>query len=404
MFILSAFADRQYWPSCLEPLLYPTGCSFYRPFSYREGYLAESLRNELKDPARREKFLSDADRNKGIFGIRFKDESEPQYRGVFIPLREIKLTNVQFSDSFQLSFKVDQYVKLTPQGTLHSIGLRGIVDYEEPENTLLFEIPDDETEAFSAFSYQADLPSHLWDKLADDESLSQIARGNFIGTLLLRLIRVSERGEPAALTPTSLEPKLQHPVYGFKLETGRAYDLDLAYHRILAAGESLPAHLATLPKEMPYDFAFKSPPEHFDIAQDRLPITGNYRRQAIWVEPKVGRPGSIFLDWIGVKKTDKDSMADPKIDKVLPLHVPVISLAKNWPAERIVYAVVVGISFVGALICSYLAYRVGTQLKPASGQAATQTSSPVVPLLTAMAAFFGATFFGYLKDLIKGER
>jgi hypothetical protein len=79
----------------------------------------------------------------------------------------------------------------------------------------------------------------------------------------------------------------------------------------------MPPELGQLPVGMPYDFAFKSPMEHFDIAQDRVLITGNYRRQTIWVEPKVGRPGAIFLDWIGVKKADKDSIADPKTLKIL---------------------------------------------------------------------------------------
>jgi hypothetical protein len=410
MFILSAFADRPYWLSCLEPLLYPSGCSFYRPFSYREEYVAEPLRSELRNPVRLDAFLSDQERNTGLFGIRFKDESEPQYRGRFIPLRKVRLTNVQVSDTYQLSFKIEEYIKLTANETLQSVGLDDIVDYRNPEDTLLFEIPETKLEAFSSFSSQPNLPSRLWDKLADDQTLSQIARRNFIGTIVLRLVQISERGETTPLIPESLEPTVRHKTFGFRLESNKSYDLDLAYNRILSSGEKMPPEVEKSPPEvekkaegMPFDFAFRSPSEHFDIAQDRVPLTGNYRRQTIWLEPKVGRPGPIFLDWIGVKKTDRDSMADPKIDKILTLHVPVLTLAEKWPTERIVYAVIVTVTFVGALVSLYFAIRLGTRPVVQTPQQPAQPPSPLIPLLTSIAAFSLATSAAYFKDVIKGK-
>jgi hypothetical protein len=404
MFILSAFADRPYWLSCLEPLLYPSGCSFYRPFSYREEYVAEPMRSTLKTPDHLHTFLSDQKRNSGIFGIRFKDEGEPQYRGRFIPLREVRLTNVQVSDTYQLSFKVGEYINLTPNGRLQSLELDGIVNYQDPEDILLFEVPESKVEDFSSLSSQPGLPSRLWDKLGDDQNLSLIARRNFIGAFVLRLVQISERGEPTPLIPKSLEPTVRHPTFGFRLEANKAYDLDLAYNRILSAGENMPPEADKLPEGMPFDFAFRSPAEHFDIAQDRMPLTGNYRRQTIWLEPKVGRPGTVFLDWIGVKKADRDSMADPKIDKILPLHVPVLTLAEKWPTERIVYAVIVIVSFVGALVSLYFAYRLGTRpVAETPQQQVPPPPSPLIPLFTSIAAFFLATSAAYLKDLIKGK-
>lgn len=403
MFVLCAFADRQYWASCLEPLLYPSGCSFYRPFSYREDYVAEPLRSELKDDARLDAFLSDARRNIGIFGIRFKDETEPEYRGQFIPLRAVSLTNVQVSNTYQLSFKIGDYVKLTPNLTFHSIGLDGIIDYSKPEDTLLFEIPQTKVVGFASLAYEPILSSPLWDKLADDQGLSLVARRNFLGTIVLRLIQINERGETSPLLGDSLEPQARRKMYGFKLESNKTYDLDLAYDRILTKGETLPPDAGKLPEVTSFDFAFRSPTEHFDIAQDRMAITGNYRRQTIWVEPKVGRPGPIFLDWIGVKKTDKDSMADPKIDKILPLHVPVLAREQKWPRERILYATVVAVSIIGALTALYFAYTGGAQPGPQPGQQAAQPPLSKVPVWTAVAAFFLATATAYLKDLIRGK-
>jgi hypothetical protein len=144
-------------------------------------------------------------------------------RGLFVPLRAIQFTNVQVSDTYQVSFKIGDYVKLSPQGSLNSIGLTGVVSYQAPEDMILVEIPADKTEEFSAFSYQPELPSRLWDKLADDDvSLSTTARKNFIGTIVLRLVQVSERGQTVPLSPQALEPALQHKQFGFALEAGKS--------------------------------------------------------------------------------------------------------------------------------------------------------------------------------------
>jgi hypothetical protein len=393
MFILATFADGPYWISCLEPLLYPTGCSFYRPFSYMEPYVEPVLLEVLKDPNQLETFLSDGTRNRGIFGIRFRDQEEPRYRGVFIPLRLVKLTSVQIKDTLQVSFKLDKYVDLSAEDRFETIALDGIIDYEESENMLMVQIPPSKTQSFA---YGAEPPNRLWTRLAYDESLSEKARRNFSGTTVLRLLQVTQRGQTAPLAPASLEPDRKDQSFGFVLDAGHVYDFDLAYNRISGFGEA--------EELIKYDFAFRSPKEHFAIARDRLPITGNYRRESIWVQPRVGLPAPVLLEWIGIVKTEEDKIADPTADKILPLRVPVLNVARKWPRQRIIYAVVVVGSLIGALVCSYFAYTMAVRPSATTGtQPAVQGSTPVIPLLTAMVAFFLATFASFLKDLIKND-
>jgi len=394
MFILSTFADGPYWTSCLEPLLYPTGCSFYRPFSYMEHYVEPVLLEVLKDPNQLETFLSDATRNRGMLGIRFRDQGEPQYRGVFVPLRLVKLTKVQIKDTLQVSFKLDKYVSLSPLEKFHTIALDGIIKYEEPESILMVQIPPSKAQSLG---YEAESPNRLWTCLAYDESLSTKARSHFAGTIIPRLMQVTQRGEATPLTPKSLEPSREDQSFGFVLQAGDVYDFDIGYNRISGFGED--------EEGIKYDFAFRGPKEHFSIARDRLAITGNYRRESIWVQPKVGQPAPVLLEWIGVVKTEEEKIADPTADKILSLRVPIISIARRWPRRRIVYAVIVVASIIGALICSYFAYEMAVHpsIQANGTQATGQTSSSTMPILTAVAAFFFATFSSYLKDLVNGD-
>ncbi len=49
---MSAFADGPYWPSLLEILGTPVGCSFYRPYNYRREWVNHDLNEALANNAR----------------------------------------------------------------------------------------------------------------------------------------------------------------------------------------------------------------------------------------------------------------------------------------------------------------------------------------------------------------
>lgn len=395
MFILATFADKGYWPSCLEPLLYPTDCSFYRPFSYREAYVSPSLLNVFNSD-QLEKLLLTKSWNNGIFGIRFRDETQPEYRGKFIPLRLVTLTAVEVTDSLQVSFRLGEYVRLSEQLKLQPIILDGIVDYSKPEDTLMVEIPLDRVQVLSSLAHQPEFPMGLWDRLADDAALSEIARQNFMGTIVLRLKRVSERGETGGLTPTALQPKANDRAYGFVLRSGKVYDLDLAYQRIIAPGQPLP--------QIPYEFAFRSPFDHFNVSRDRLRITGNYRREVVWIQPRVGRPAPTVLEWVGVKSGEKDLIADPKKDKILPLQIPILSQDRFWTHGRTIDFIFTAILLAAAVASFYFA--INTSLIPGVAgdlPQVQQRASDLSKILTAVGAACAGLFGAFLKDFMKGR-
>jgi hypothetical protein len=103
MFALCVYADRERWVSGLEPLLYPTGVSFYRAFSYRAEYFAPvQLAEQLADTHQRQALLSEPNWNNGYFGLRFRDDASPDYLPRFVPLRRVTLDDVEIRDGINL--------------------------------------------------------------------------------------------------------------------------------------------------------------------------------------------------------------------------------------------------------------------------------------------------------------
>jgi len=367
-----------YWTSCIEPLLYPKGCSFYRPFSYREEYISPSLISVFKDTNQLERLLPLESWNKGIFCIRFRDDGHPEYRGSFIPLRLITLTNVNVTDTIQINFRLGDYIKLSPEGRLKSLSLEGIIDFTKDEHMLLIDIPPNKTELLISLGNQTDFPAKLWERLADDDALSPIAKENFTGTVVLRLIQIFEKGETAVLSPKQLSKGgKNYNVYGYELKSETLYDFDFAYSRIIAAKKSM--------QQVPFDYMFNSPSTQFDVSRDRIVITGNYRRELVWAQPRIGRPAPTFLEWIGIKKTERSIAADPSKDKILDFRLPVKLLKRFWSKEKIIEAVVTGISLIFSVTSFVLAITT------------THISSILIPI----GAFFAGLFGSTLKDFLR---
>jgi hypothetical protein len=404
MFIMSTIADGPYWPSALEPLAYPIGCSFYRPFSYQKEYVDPVLLDVLKDPKQLSTFLSDEHRNRGVFGMRMRgktsegaedSENVDKYLKTFIPLRWVKLRNVYIMDSVQLSLTLGEYIGLKDR-KFQPISLEGIIDFTKRETMLMVEFSG---ETMKSFENMAEPPDGLWKRLADDESLSPKARENFKGSTVLRLGKVTERGSTTPLTPTSLELGSKDQTYGFTLKTEKVYDFELYYNRIFDPGESHDPFL--------YDYKFGGPTEHFAVSREVLRITGNYRTELVWVQPKVAQPASVLLEWDGVKRTDKSLIADPRTDKIMPLRVPVMSVAHFWSGDRIRDGLATMIFLIATAFCFYLAFHMATTATIPSGTApqpgGQAISSSVIPVLVAMGAFFAGLLGGFLKDFIRGR-
>jgi hypothetical protein len=171
MFLLSTYADGTYWKSSIEPLLCPTGCSFYRPFSYRAKYLTDALKDTFRNSDSKKRFLSDEDAAKGLFGITFSHKnSGSEFYDKFIPLRHIYLTDVQGDEEFHVYFRLGDYVSLTAEGVFKVLSLEEVVNVRKPDVKLMFDIPKASNlstayhKLWKANCRQATHPIGLWDR------------------------------------------------------------------------------------------------------------------------------------------------------------------------------------------------------------------------------------------------
>src|SRR5262249_35560547 len=109
------YVDSERWPSAIEPLLYPSGFTFYRPFSYRREYFVpEQLADQLADPTQVRSLLRTPSWNDAIFGVRFSVNSDPDFRPFFVPLRRIKLISCERVDALSIRFNLGDFVEPGP--------------------------------------------------------------------------------------------------------------------------------------------------------------------------------------------------------------------------------------------------------------------------------------------------
>ncbi|HKO60735.1 MAG TPA: hypothetical protein VJV03_06205 [Pyrinomonadaceae bacterium] len=405
---MCTYANGPYWRSAIEPLLYPSGCSFYRPFSYRREYLSDSLSAAFATANERKRFLSDEDRCQGIFGLSFNSTEGKAFYESFIPLRIVTLTDIQGTDEYHLFFRLGPYVKLEETKKLRRLSLSGLVDFDKPTTRLMIDISatgplfKEATTLLKGNAPHSELPTGFWDSLIKDESVSTKAKQNFDGATILRLLEVRERGESRQLEPTLLKRKLDlreirenrtstRLVYGFDLQAETVYDIQLAYSRLLPRGKESEHQVGA--------YKFASPAEHYEVSKLQIPITGNYRYEGIWIRPKKGQPAPTTLDWVGtsvLKKGDNQEQADPNSQKIIGLQIPILNHYTFWTTERIIYALLVVVFSISAAAAFWKALSLGS-IRVTPGE----PPSPLITIATALGAFFAAIAGSSLQSLVK---
>jgi len=373
MFCMAAYADGPYWRSCLEVLCCPTGYSFHRPFSYRREYLSRDLLNIVAEPEQMRSNISLPSWNAGFVGMRFKSAD---FRNKFVPLRRVALTSIQEQDTIQVFFKLGQYVCRSERAT--AIDLDGIVDTSKAEDTLFFGVTSDKIGNFQGVQESDTFPRRLWESLTSPGVISPGAQDNFLNTFVLRFCGCRLHGTSSTLPPERIESGGERgDVFGPKLTQGKCYDFDLAYSRIMRAGEAssdIPAfHYEWVPQG-----------DTLRVAQSIIPVTGNYRMETVWAEVQQSSPAPIELRFIPTTHTPEQTATSTSETKTVELRVRALTVAKFWTRERV-------LSLAGSLLFLLLAVLFFWL--------ATDKSAAYVAALGGSAALFTTLF----KDFIMGR-
>lgn len=326
MFAICVYADRERWVSALEPLLYPTGVSFYRPFSYRAGYFVPvQLAEQLSDDAQRKALLSEPNWNEGFFGLRFRDEASPSYLPLFIPLRKVTLDDVEISDGINLRFTLGKYV--VPQlgqynaEVLPSVDIQGILP-NLAEAKLFLHLTELQREAARKWVLHDHFPKSFWDAFM--RALSPSALEMFRNTVVLRLSSIGKRRSSGQLTPTIVDPAYKSR--GYELQESTTYDLTLSYYRLVQQGVNAPA--------VDHQYNFTNPADELQVSKRSVQIVGNYRAEKIWISPLKATQGPVEITVEPAKLGQPEIVADQTASKTVGLKLPVLIRALKWPGTR----------------------------------------------------------------------
>ncbi len=342
MFILCTYCDQERWVSAFEPLLYPTGFCFYRPFSYVGRYFVpQQLGEQLADKSQATSLLSQTSWNEGFFGLRFKDPSAPEFLPRFVPLRRVSLTAVEAEESVSLYFRLGGFV--IPElhnghRTLPSLDISAVVG-DVAATKLFIHLRQEERTIATSWKISDGFPNNFWE--AVEGALSAPAAQKSKGTVLLRLSRVSKRSESLPLDIKEID-KARH-LSGCRVQEAGVYDLHLNYYRIMRSGEDYSGHAQV--------FCLTNTREEVQASRRAIPIIGNYRAEDLWVSPLEATQGPIQ---IAIEPCDTPEYPPVTVDqalaKMIGLKIPILVESRQWPRSRIVDLIWSCGSFAAAVI------------------------------------------------------
>jgi hypothetical protein len=341
MFLLCSYIDSDRWPSAIEPLLYPRGLTFYRPFSYRTDYfLPNQLVDQLADRSQMSKLLGTQNSNNAIFGVRFRKQTQPDFRQFFVPLRKVTLLSSERKDEINIRFQLGDFVKPVVSGdgtkSLPKLDLAALVG-SAGDAKLFLQLGKAEQEVAEKWTSTPDFPQDFWDALLG--SLSTAARQQVKDTVVLRLDGLKARGKGPFLAPEEIDS--ERPTRGYKLRQGTTYDVNLYYKRLVEKGVE--------PEALKYFFVLSNPTQEFQASRRSVRVMGNYRSEEIWIQPETGTPGPIELAFEPARIDEAAQIADQASSKMIGLKVPISVKAKLCTAPRLVNLILSFTGLVGIL-------------------------------------------------------
>ncbi len=258
--VLSFYGDGPYWDNMVRVLAYPSECSYFRPFRYRDKWIEPSLLELLRSEEGRRELAG----RETVLAARFQ---APTHRSLLLPIRKVTVTHVSFTPGnasvyFTLgpSCEVDTAVELAKQCLTFDAA------HSPPDDRLFFWATPQVLPAFVDVSDEDEAWVRWTEAIAADNDLPLSEEAKH--AVFLRICRVrSKKIAPLEQVYRSWE---EGPLSGFSLREGQVYELTYM-HRVpclINTGKSLPKALV-LPT---------TATKNLEFAQPAQEIASNYQQ------------------------------------------------------------------------------------------------------------------------------
>jgi hypothetical protein len=217
--LLSFYGDGPKWENFVYLPAYPSGCSYFRPFRYRDKWVEPGLLAELREDW---KPISEKDL---VIAARF--HTDP-WNWALLPIRKGKLTHFRFNEGEEhyIHFSLDQM-----------IDFRGAPDLA----TLMHNIPEgEEARVGDAFFFEssmefadegfvdAESERAAWAGLADALTNTSLPIPPEVRKAVFMRIQWPVRNKPLRAKVIA-ESEGEGPLHGFKLAEGVIYEIEFAH-------------------------------------------------------------------------------------------------------------------------------------------------------------------------------
>ncbi len=277
--------------------------------------------------------------NDVIFGIRFREQSDPDFRPFFVPLRKVDLIASERQDELNISFRLGDFIEPVmynkgPQKRLPRLDLTPLVA-NVSEAKLFLQLTEFQLQETKAWHFKSTFPQDFWDAFVN--SLSAVARQKLRDATILRLDGLGIRGQNARLAPVEIDR--QRLTWGYSLRQDTTYDVYLYWKRLVEKGIAAPP--AT------HVFTLTNPAEELQASRRTIRMAGNYRSEEIWIQPSMGKPGPIDLAFEPAKIDEPMQVVDQASSKTIGLKIPILTKARLLTVPAVVNFVLSILSIMG---------------------------------------------------------
>jgi hypothetical protein len=260
-FVLSFYGDGPKWENLVYIPAYPSGCSYFRPFRYRDEWIEPALLGRLRAS---ESALNNSDL---FVCARFRPATDAAT--VLLPIRKAKLTRFRYSEGdHSIYFSLGQLVDLRGGKTLRE-GALEIPSTEQDRigTSFFFETALTFDQAlFASEENERGAWTALADRLARDETLpisSEVRRSVFLR------IQWPVKGSKASKAKRLEHSYGEGPRFGFKIGEGGRYEFELAHRfpEFIGSDDRMPPFLLSIGKET----------DNLQVSPTDEEVSGNYQ-------------------------------------------------------------------------------------------------------------------------------